>query len=51
MLMVEVIITLANGEQTGAKKGKFMHFRSCCKIPSLEIQRENVSDATKTFQA
>lgn len=50
MLMVEAIVTIANSEQTGAK-GKLMHFRSCCKIPSLEIQHETVSDATKTFQA
>jgi len=35
--MVEVIVTLANGEKTGTKKGMLMHFRSCCKIPSLEI--------------
>lgn len=42
--MVEVIVSLANGEQTGEKKGKFMHFTSCCKIHCLEIQHKTVSD-------
>lgn len=51
MPVLEVNISSANDESTGAKNVRSVHFRSCCKMSSLEIQHEMVSDATKTCQA